>query len=105
MADRRSLTMRELILPIIISTIVGATSSYTATIVTLERLQTKLVYIEKDVNDFKDLLSTVNNNNILLSSRGVWMESVNSWKRSDDVWKEEMNTRVRVLEFNIHTKE
>lgn len=78
--DRRAMNLKDLVVPIIVATLVGAFSSYLATVVTLERVETKIVYIEKDLIDFKQLVTLISENQKQLLVRGVWMENMEGWK-------------------------
>lgn len=99
--DRRRISMKEIIVPIIIATIVGASSSYMATVITLERLQTKLIYIERDLVDFKELITAVNNNHKEILLTGVWIKHIDKWKIDDEKWKEKIEYRVANIELKF----
>ena len=99
--DRRKATnMKEVIIPVVVATLVGAFSSYVATLITLERVETKIVYIEKDLVDFKDLVKIVAENQKELLVRGVWMENTEIRQTRTENRIKEIEDRLRSIENN-----
>ena len=100
MDRRKASNMKDVLVPVIVATLVGSFSSYVATLITLERVETKIVYIEKDLVDFKDLVKIVAENQKELLVRGVWMENTEIRQTKTENRIKEIEARLRSIENN-----
>lgn len=100
MDRRKASNMKEVLVPVIVATLVGSFSSYVATLITLERVETKIVYIEKDLVDFKDLVKIVTENQKELLVRGVWMENTEIRQTRTETRIKEIEARLRSIKNN-----
>lgn len=72
--------IKDVLVPVLVAMIVGSFSSYVATRVTLERVETKITYIEADLGSFKELLKVVSENQRELLVQGAWVSNTDKWK-------------------------
>lgn len=81
---RKNVAMREIFMPVVVAIIVGMGSSFFATYVSVNTLQLKIQYLEKNVDTLLQLVKDMNQNEI----RIIKLENSN----------ENMNKRVDRLE-------
>ena len=82
---RRDSIVKNIMIPVVIATITGISASYMATQVTLAVVETRVKYLESDVVSIKEILQSVNANQIELAKRGEWMS--NTEKRMSNIEK------------------
>ena len=75
--------VQSIILPVFVAIITGALSSYFGVVVAVSVIETKLFYIEANVNTILDVSKQASINKTELVRRGMWIESVE--KRLDNL--------------------
>ena len=75
--ERRDFDFTKLIvIPIVLATVVGAGSSFVATKVTMAVLETKFVYVDKDLTALNKMVHLISTNQAELARRGEWMTNM-----------------------------
>lgn len=80
---RQANMMQSIILPVFVAVITGGLSSYFGVVVAVSVIETKLFYIETNVNTILDVSKQASINKTELVRRGMWIESVE--KRLDNL--------------------
>ena len=73
---RKNELLKTVVAPILIASVVGISSSYINSKLALEKMATRMDYMEKDVVSLKDILQAVHNNQLQLAERGQWMNNI-----------------------------
>ena len=75
--ERRDFDFTKLIvIPVVLATVVGAGSSFVATKVTMAVLETKFVYVDKDLTALNKMVHLISAHQTELARRGEWMSNI-----------------------------
>jgi len=66
-------TVKELIVPVVASVVTGVAASVVATQVAISVLETKVGYLEKNIETMAALMDKANANQLELATRAGWM--------------------------------
>lgn len=102
MTDRRNVNMhdviKETIVPIIVAIIIGMSSSFLTIKIALGTLETKVIYVERDVELNKKMIEAMAVQREELAIRGIWMDFMNEYVKEDKLFKADIRKRINSLE-------
>ena len=68
--------IQQTLLPLVVALITGGFSSYVGVVAAMGVIETKIYYIEANVDDMTSVIKQININQTELVRRGMWIESV-----------------------------
>lgn len=76
MDRRHGNVLREIMVPLVVSVVVGVGGSYMSTQITVSTVATRVDGMKEDLSELRGLMSAVQQNQMTLAARGEWIKSV-----------------------------